>query len=90
MITESYESFNSVFRACSVLSNHQSPSRDIAHQLARQENLKHIISGGHWLSESTGKWTQSGIAVQNFVSSNQTIRSLYGWPAQPSVLAGGE
>lgn len=91
MITESYESFNSVFRACSVLSNHQAPSRNIAHQLAQQEMLKHIISGGHWLSESTGKWTQSSQSVRSFISSNKTLRSLYGWPEPSSSMsASGE
>src|ERR1700761_5181925 len=48
--TENYESFNVVFRHCSILSNHLSPSRDIGQQLAKQERFKHIITGGAWAS----------------------------------------
>ncbi|TFK18019.1 hypothetical protein FA15DRAFT_698243 [Coprinopsis marcescibilis] len=49
--TEGYESFNGVFRLCSVLSNHQAPSRDIVLQLAKQEAFKHLASGGWRMTE---------------------------------------
>ncbi|KAL6300498.1 hypothetical protein BKA93DRAFT_696210, partial [Sparassis latifolia] len=44
--TEIFECFNVIFRMCSVLSNHQAPSRDIAHKLADIDRVKHILSGG--------------------------------------------
>ena len=44
--TERFESFNAVFRLSSVFSNRHHPSRDIAVEMANQERLKHIISGG--------------------------------------------
>jgi hypothetical protein len=53
MATESHESFNAVFRFCSVLSNHLAPSCDIAHQTGEQETLKHILTGGRWLDTKT-------------------------------------
>lgn len=54
--TEVFECFNAIFRYCSILSNHLAPSRDITDQLAAQETLKHILSGGWWATKS-GFWT---------------------------------
>ncbi|XP_006462267.1 hypothetical protein AGABI2DRAFT_47524, partial [Agaricus bisporus var. bisporus H97] len=89
VITEGYESFNSVFRACSILSNHQAPSRDIAYQLARQETVKHLLSGAQWYSQSAREWKPSGTAIRTFVSTNATLKSLYGWPeVEPPLIAG--
>ncbi|KAI0073921.1 hypothetical protein K474DRAFT_1677553 [Panus rudis PR-1116 ss-1] len=46
--TEGFESFNAVIRAHSVHSNRQSPSRDIARSMARQNRTRHILSGGYF------------------------------------------
>jgi len=42
--TEIFECWTAVFRLCSVLSNHQAPSRDIANTLADMERFKHQVS----------------------------------------------
>lgn len=42
--TETLECFNAIFRFCSVLSNRQAPSRNIAIQLANQEDFKQRIT----------------------------------------------
>ncbi|KAJ6583121.1 hypothetical protein DFH09DRAFT_1245943 [Mycena vulgaris] len=76
--TESYECFNVIFRLCSIFSNHLAPSRDIAHQLAHQEGLKHRLTGGWWLS-STGDWERSGSGVRNFLSERPILQALLGW-----------
>ncbi|KAJ6631043.1 hypothetical protein B0H10DRAFT_2321221 [Mycena sp. CBHHK59/15] len=43
--TEVFECFNAIFRLCSILSNHQAPSRDIAYKFGSMDRLKHILSG---------------------------------------------
>ncbi|KAJ3560563.1 hypothetical protein NP233_g10753 [Leucocoprinus birnbaumii] len=85
VMTENYESYNSVFRACSVLSNHLAPSRDIAHQLSRQETTKHVLSGGLWYSKASNEWLEPGLAVQKFIQTNPQLRSLHGWPERPDL-----
>jgi hypothetical protein len=54
-ITEAFESFNGVFRPCSILSNHRAPSRDIAIQLASQEGVEHRVAGGTWPIKRRGQ-----------------------------------
>ncbi|TFK16465.1 hypothetical protein FA15DRAFT_553742, partial [Coprinopsis marcescibilis] len=78
--TESYESFNIIFRHCSILSNHQAPSRDIAHQLARQETFRHLVSGGWWeeASQNGGaSWRQSGVALRKYVDGNAFLERIF-------------
>ncbi|KAJ7330337.1 hypothetical protein DFH08DRAFT_815254 [Mycena albidolilacea] len=59
LATEGFESYNGVFRFCSILSNHLAPSREIAIQLADQEGLKHHLTGGFWPSGADQKWINS-------------------------------
>ncbi|KAJ6625360.1 hypothetical protein B0H10DRAFT_2174244 [Mycena sp. CBHHK59/15] len=56
--TEVFECFNAIFRLCSVLSNHQAPSWDIAAKLADLDRVKHILSGGYWLQDAA--WVHAG------------------------------
>ncbi|KAJ6589471.1 hypothetical protein B0H19DRAFT_892628, partial [Mycena capillaripes] len=86
--TESYECYNAIFRFCSILSNHLAPSRDIARQLARQEGLKHRLTGGWWLSSSTGNWERAGWAVRDFLSQHPILQTLLGW-TNPKQLKQG-
>jgi len=67
-----FESFNAVFRKCSVLSNHQAPSRDIALQFGKQEGFKHRATGGWWKTEN-GDWVQVGPGVKRSVTNNPEI-----------------
>ncbi|KAJ2922664.1 hypothetical protein H1R20_g14407, partial [Candolleomyces eurysporus] len=74
--TESYESFNVIFRHCSILSNHLAPSRDIAYQLAKQETFKHLMFGGWW-KEADGSWSQAGASLQQYVKGNIMLHRLF-------------
>ncbi|KAF8905268.1 hypothetical protein CPB84DRAFT_1845065 [Gymnopilus junonius] len=76
--TENFECFNAIFRYCSIYSNHLAPSRDIAFQLARQEVLKHRLTGG-WSPTPEGEWHQPGPSVRNFIHAHPTLQALVGW-----------
>ncbi|KAJ7832348.1 hypothetical protein B0H14DRAFT_3463501 [Mycena olivaceomarginata] len=64
--TQVFECFNAIFRLCSVLSNHQAPSRDIAAKFADLDRVKHILSGGYWFDESELAWRHLGWAPPPF------------------------
>jgi hypothetical protein len=78
--TESHESFNLVSRHCSVLSNHQSPGRNIAYQLAKQDTFRHLISGG-WYKEhgesNPKRWKLSGHALLQYVEKSEVLKQIY-------------
>ncbi|KAE9400411.1 hypothetical protein BT96DRAFT_993099 [Gymnopus androsaceus JB14] len=75
--TETFESFNSVFRIGSIFSNHLAPSRNIAHRLADQESTKHQLSGG--LSPMPGgTWCAAGAGVLQLFHSHPILQSLLG------------
>ena len=86
--TESFECFNAIFRYCSIYSNHLTPSRDIAFQLASQEGLKHRLTGGWWKS-AKGEWEQPGPSVRNFIHPNPTLQALVGWTTAEPLINGG-
>ena len=80
--TEIFECFNAIFRLCSVLSNHQAPSWDIANKFASMDSLKHILSGGYWKS-SDGEWVRAGTKVRDLLHNDPFIQRHLGWV--PSV-----
>ena len=84
--TETFESFNGVFRLCSVLSNHHAPSRDIANNMADMDRFKHIASGGRLNID--GEWTEPGKDVLEFFRRNKTIQNSLGW-SDPQNEANG-
>ncbi|KAF9059623.1 hypothetical protein BDP27DRAFT_1238327, partial [Rhodocollybia butyracea] len=47
--TEGFESFNAIIHSKSVHSNRQAPSRDIAFSFAKQNHIRHMLSGGLFL-----------------------------------------
>ena len=86
--TESFECFNAIFRYCSIYSNHLTPSRDIAFQLASQEGLKHRLTGGWWKS-ANGEWEQPGHSLRNFIHASPTLQALVGWTTAEPLVNGG-
>jgi hypothetical protein len=77
--TETYESFNAIFRFCSILSNHLAPSRDIAIQLGEQEMLRHFLSGGGWRAINGNEWKEPAPLVTSFLGKNPFLVALLGY-----------
>ncbi|KAJ7133713.1 hypothetical protein C8R43DRAFT_895024 [Mycena crocata] len=79
--TEVFECFNAIFRLCSVLSNHQAPSRDIAAKFADLDRVKHILSGGYWVED--GEWVRAGKDVHRILRNAPIIQRHIGWAPPP-------
>ncbi|PBK70286.1 hypothetical protein ARMSODRAFT_987954 [Armillaria solidipes] len=77
-----HECFNAVFRMCSILSNHQAPSRDIAQKLVDLDRVKHILSGGFWRQES--QWVNAGHDVRSILRTVPVIQQHLGWVPPPA------
>jgi len=85
--TETFECFNTIFRFCSILSNHLAPSRDIALQLAEQEVLRHFLSGGSWRAVTGGReWKEPAPSVSNFLGNNPFLVALLGYGRDATAL----
>ncbi|KAJ6615957.1 hypothetical protein B0H10DRAFT_2164767 [Mycena sp. CBHHK59/15] len=87
--TEIFECFNTIFRYCSILSNHLAPSRDIALQLGDQEGLKHRLTGGWWLCNVDAEWRRAGPGVRHFMAAHPVLQKLLGW-SEDKLLKHGE
>ncbi|KAK6971497.1 hypothetical protein R3P38DRAFT_3336712 [Favolaschia claudopus] len=57
------------------------PSRDISKKFVAMGRVKHLLSGGFW-EESPGKWTQSGVAVQETLQTGAILQRHLGWVPQ--------
>ncbi|TFY58531.1 hypothetical protein EVJ58_g6361 [Rhodofomes roseus] len=76
--TERYESFNRIFRLCSIHSNRQAPSRDIAMAFANQDRCRHMITGGYWLDKMSKQWVRAGAAVTEHFKTDRHDAHLLG------------
>ncbi|KLO09372.1 hypothetical protein SCHPADRAFT_893177 [Schizopora paradoxa] len=86
--TENYESYNGVFRQCSIFSNHRAPSRDIAKQLGCIEGSKQRFTGGFWKA-SDGEWVQAGPGLRECFTRDSIVQDGLGWvPERKKYPAG--
>ncbi|KAJ7902860.1 hypothetical protein B0H14DRAFT_2329467 [Mycena olivaceomarginata] len=86
--TEIYESHNTVFRLCSVLSNRLAPSRDIAMKFASMDRVKHFLSGDYWWDPVSKRWAQAGGGVQRILLTDPVFQRHLGWTAQAKIVPG--
>ncbi|KAF7339456.1 hypothetical protein MSAN_02159900 [Mycena sanguinolenta] len=84
--TEVFECFNAIFCLCSILSNHQAPSRDIAMKFASMDRLKHILSGGFWKVDND--WVCAGPNVLAVLKNMPIIQRHLGWVPPRTVITG--
>ncbi|KAF7366089.1 hypothetical protein MVEN_00485200 [Mycena venus] len=84
--TEIFECFNAIFCLCSILSNHQAPSRDIARKFAAMDRLKHILSGGFWQQDN--EWVQAAYNVRQVLQTMPIIQRHLGWVPPQKIVAG--
>jgi len=84
--TEIFECWNVVFRLCSILSNHQAPSCDIANTLADMERFKHQVSGGWW--KTTAGYVQAGSNIRNFLLRHRELQRRLGWMDMDQLAPG--
>jgi len=88
--TERYESFNHVFRLTCIHSNRQAPSRDSCNTFASHDTTKHIVTGGSWIDNTTGKWVRAGSKILAFMQDNTHFRKLLVIPDDSSQTPPGE
>jgi hypothetical protein len=62
---------------CSVLSNHQAPSRDIAIKFADLDRVKHLLCGGYWLDNSVRR--SAGPSVSSLLFQTPILQRHLGW-----------
>ncbi|KAJ6461207.1 hypothetical protein DFH09DRAFT_1114311 [Mycena vulgaris] len=84
--TETFEGYSGVFRLCSILSNHQAPSRDIAAKFVSMDRLKHVLSGGHWKQD--GDWVCTGPTVRTVLKTMPIIQRHLGWVLGRTIVSG--
>ncbi|KAJ7674195.1 hypothetical protein B0H17DRAFT_946753 [Mycena rosella] len=78
--TERCEAYNAVFRACSIYSNHLTPSRDIAWSFAGIDWVKHIVTGGWWRDSRTQNWTCANPRVLRHILEYPEMAAMVGLP----------
>ncbi|KAG8688734.1 hypothetical protein FRC11_004889 [Ceratobasidium sp. 423] len=76
--TEIFECYNRVFCMCSILSNHQAPSRDIAQKMIELERFRHIVLGGFWQT-SNGEVTCASAEVRRYFQTSLKLQTHLGW-----------
>ncbi|KAG8730694.1 hypothetical protein FRC10_002414 [Ceratobasidium sp. 414] len=84
--TEIFECFNGVFRMCSLLSNHQAPSRDIAAKMIELERFRHIACGGYW--ETANGAVCASEEVQHFFQTSLNLQTHLGWVEPENIKPG--
>ncbi|KAJ3967593.1 hypothetical protein EV361DRAFT_973116 [Lentinula raphanica] len=87
-LTEGFKCFNVMFCLCSVFSNDQAPSRDIAQKFSGLDHVKYIISGGYYYDDPQQEWVQASPRVLSILKSHPIIQCHLGWIPCESIKYG--
>lgn len=71
---------------CSILSNHQAPSHDIAGKFGSLDRVKHVFSGGYWFDGTS--WIRAGEKVRKVLHSHPKIQRHLGWVPERKLKLG--
>lgn len=86
--SERYESFNSVFRMCSILSNRSAPSLDTATSMAEMDAVRHVAMGGWWYDAERKKFYRAGPAIVEHFKHHPKDRKILGLSKVTNYVAG--
>lgn len=73
---------SSIFQMCSILSNHQAPSHNIAVKFTDLEHVKQMLSGEYW-HQAEG-WVQAGRDVRTLLHQTPILQKHLGWTSAPT------
>jgi len=86
--TEAFESFNTIIRAKNIHSNRQAPSRDIALAFTQANRIRHLLSGGVFMSNNifpstvelpkAEMWQSVGPRPEQFVATAGAVTKYLG------------
>ena len=76
--TEIFECYNAIFCACSIFSNHHSPSCNISVKFCNMYHFKHIVSGGWWIDLISKQWICAGQDVHQFFLKHGQMQEYLG------------
>ncbi|OSD08227.1 hypothetical protein PYCCODRAFT_1441218 [Trametes coccinea BRFM310] len=84
-----FECWNTIFRHCSIHSNHHAASHDIARTLADTERFKHQVSGGWWpLCKEDADSESTANRFRNFLFKHTELQRRLGW-VDPGLVVPG-
>ncbi|KAL9931874.1 hypothetical protein V8E36_009189 [Tilletia maclaganii] len=75
--SERFESFNTIIRESSVLSNRKNASRDIARRVADEEMMCDLIAGASFMDQTSKTRRRVGAGISNMLTTEHRARKFF-------------
>ncbi|KAL9935445.1 hypothetical protein V8E36_005793 [Tilletia maclaganii] len=75
--SERFESFNTIIREASILSNRKNASRDIARRVADEDMMCDIIAGATFMDHTSNTPRQIGPGIRNMLATDDLARNFF-------------